>query len=159
MAKARVLIAIVVMLVTMAACGDTPGGSPGGGGPGVRERPTKDPANAEVDEAAEVLLKDALRTANTHYFDGDDSYEGFDAAAAAEIDPEITWLDGTDPAEVGQVSITDATKTNVHMVTKSESGLYFCLRNLNQFGRGEFLTGYGAAFADVDESGDCIGEG
>jgi hypothetical protein len=28
-----------------------------------------------------------------------------------------------------------------------------------QFGRGEYLTGFGAAFADVDEQSECLGEG
>ena len=151
-------VALLLAALLLAACGGGGNGGGGTGGAGPDERITLDPANAEADRAAQALLQKALRAANVHYYDGENTYEGFDAAAAAAIDDSVTWLDGTDP-EVEQVSITAATKTNVHFVTRSSSGVYFCLRNLNQFGRGEYLDGYGASFADVDGSGECIGEG
>lgn len=142
--------ALTVLLGALAACGGGGSGPASNGNGG--ERVTPDPAKSALDQAAKSLLLKGLAAGNKHFHD--DSYSGFDAAAGAGIDPSIDWLDGTDP-EVDQVSIVEAEGTKLHLVTRSESGLYFCLRNLRQFGRGEYVTGYGGAFEDVDEAAEC----
>jgi hypothetical protein len=147
--SSRVLVALTLVLVLLSACGGGSGPGPGSGGGGGSPGVTLDPANAAVDNAAKALLSRGLRAGNTYHTQAGDTYEGFDAAAAAEIDAEIEWVDGTDP-EVGQLSITEVSDINLHLVTRSESGLYFCLRNLRQFGRGEYVTEAGAAFEDVE---------
>lgn len=147
-ASPPVLVALAVVLVLLSACGGSspgPGSGGGTGTPGV----TLDPANAAVDNAAKALLARGLKAGNTYHTGAGNTYEGFDAAAAAEIDPDVEWLDGTDP-DVGQLSITEVSDINLHLVTRSDSGLYFCLKNLRQFGRGEYVTEPGAAFEDVD---------
>lgn len=82
-------------------------------GGGVTSEVATDPVSRAKEAAAQSLLSNAMRVAQVWYASSG-SFEGFDAAAATEYDPGISFSAG--PPTTGTVTIT-ATANGVVMVT------------------------------------------
>jgi hypothetical protein len=146
--------AVVVTMLLLGACGGGGRTTATTGGPA-----TLDASASAQGEASKSSLRTALRAGQTYYsHDGAHSFVGFDAAAAAKIDPSFTWLDGTEPAEE-EMSITQADAKFLNLVTRSANGLYYCIQVLNQFGGSDSGLTSGASFADVDTAQECTQSG
>jgi type IV pilus assembly protein PilA len=91
------------------------------------------------DRAAQSDLRNAIAAADT-FFTDDDTYSGFNAAAAESIEPSLTWVDGATGADAGEVGIREATLTNITLTAYSASGSYFCIAKNVSSGGGQ-VTG------------------
>jgi type IV pilus assembly protein PilA len=81
------------------------------------------------DRAAQSDLRSGLAAALTTWAQSG-KYDLFDAATAEEVEPALEWgIQDTNPA-VGQITIQLAAGTELLLVTRSQSGTYFCLRQL-----------------------------
>jgi hypothetical protein len=85
----------------------------------------------QISPAEDVQAQTNLQSAATaaqSYLSGSAtaSFEGFNAAAATQEEPEVVWTDGA-PATEGQVSIRAASGAGVVLVSKSKSGTVFCV--------------------------------
>jgi type IV pilus assembly protein PilA len=110
-------------------------------------------ARAE-DRAAQSDLRTALAAALTHWA-ASGSYAGFDVVEARRSEPSLSWQpQGTDPA-VREITIQRAVGTELLLVTRSRSGLYYCLRQLAN--SPAFDRGSGSTFAHVDDPAECTG--
>ena len=77
------------------------------------------------DRAAQSNLRNAIAAAKT-FFTDNDIYTNFNAAAAAGIEPSLTWVDGG-AAAINEVHIKLASATQVVMTTLSGSTTPFCI--------------------------------
>ena len=80
------------------------------------------------DRAAQSNLRTASAAADT-YFTDDDSYIGFDAAEATNVEASIVWEDVDDPAGLAadeNVGIALADDVEVVLVARSASGKAYC---------------------------------
>jgi len=74
----------------------------------------------------EVQAKLRQAAAAAHVYEAENgTLSGFNASAAAQIEPSVTWTDG--PASAGQVSIRGATEADVALVSMSSSGQVYCI--------------------------------
>ena len=78
------------------------------------------------DRAAQSDLRNAIAAAKTYFTNGD-TYVGFNPAAAAAVEPSLTWQGNAAAAVVGTTYIDVATATEVTMSELSASGTVFCL--------------------------------
>jgi type IV pilus assembly protein PilA len=107
------------------------------------------------DRAAQSNLRNAIAAADTFYTDGDTygtATVPFNAAAAAGIEPSITWADGTGTT-LGTVYIAAALGNLVVLDATSGSGQGFCLAKLNATGGGQHQGNVG----DADTFAGCTG--
>jgi type IV pilus assembly protein PilA len=105
------------------------------------------------DRAIQSELRTGLAGALT-YFAEAERWDLFDAAEATSVEPNLTWLDGGDPA-IGEVSIEVASGWNLLLVGKSGSGSYFCLAQI--LAHPSTTRGFGSSFAAVDTVAECTG--
>ena len=105
------------------------------------------------DRATQSTLRTGLAAALTEWAESG-SYTGFDQAAAEAVEPALDWQLAGDPA-VGQIAIQQASGSELLIVARSQSGTYFCLRQLAN--SPAFDRGAGVAFADVDTAVECTG--
>jgi type IV pilus assembly protein PilA len=111
------------------------------------------------DRAAQSNLRNALATAKS-FFTDNDTYVGFDAAAAGQSEPSLTW-GGADPAApaVGTVYIQSVSQSELHLVAKSASGKYFGVHDKTTTGANAGTTyctsAAGGAYTDVDAITDA----
>ena len=109
------------------------------------------------DRAAQSNLRNSMAAAKV-YFTDNETYLGFNAAAADVIEPSGVYIDAAAPA-VDQVAIVPAaTATIVQLVAVSGSGTAFCIKDVTTpaASAGTFY-GTGAAFANVDANAECVG--
>ena len=109
------------------------------------------------DRGAQSNLRNGIAAAKV-YFTDNETYVGFDAAAADVIEPSLVYVDAVDPA-VGEVSIGPAaTATTVQLVAESGSGTFFCIKDVTATAAlaGTFYA-TGAAYANVDAFAECAG--
>lgn len=107
------------------------------------------------DRAAQSSLRTGLAAAMTHWAEAGD-YGGFDATVAATIEPNLDWQPaGTQPTG-NQITIEapDAGDpvTELLLIARSESGLYFCLGQLPN--SPVFVRGQGT-WNDVNVTASC----
>jgi len=105
------------------------------------------------DRAAQADLRTGL-AAGLSYFAEAQSWDGFDAAEGASIEPSLVWFDGGDPP-VGQVSIHVHAGWDLLLVGESGSGRFFCLAQVQT--NPATLRGNGSTFASVDSIAECAG--
>ena len=85
-------------------------------------------ADPDPDKVAESIMVNGSFTAKIYFASNDRSYTGFDAAAAASIQPELTWADGDAVAQgVANIAQVNAAGTRVMLETLSASGTSFCI--------------------------------
>jgi type IV pilus assembly protein PilA len=102
------------------------------------------------DRAAQSNLRNGITAAKAFYTDSD-TYTGFNVTAAEATEPSLTWQT-TAPAAEGQVQIdADTTGQVAHLVARSASGTFFCVRDSG----GAMTFGSGAAVADVGDAAGC----
>ena len=105
------------------------------------------------DRAATSELRTGLAAALT-YFAQEGSWDLFDDTQAEIAEPVLEWIDGGVP--VGpQISIEVHSGWDLLLVRRSGSGTYFCVAQVHL--SPATLRGQGAAFADVDTTGECAG--
>ncbi|HXF37627.1 MAG TPA: type II secretion system protein [Actinomycetota bacterium] len=106
------------------------------------------------DRAAQSNLRTALVGALT-FFSETRTYSGFGVSEAEREIPQVDWrVSGTDPGR-GEVTIQIASGDDLVLVTRSNSGTYFCLRQRADSPATD--RGAGTAFADVDTPAECTG--
>jgi type IV pilus assembly protein PilA len=105
------------------------------------------------DRAISSELRSGLAGALTYFAEAGE-WDLFDAAEAASVEPNLTWLDGGDPA-IGQISIEVRSGWNLLLVGKSGSGSYFCLAQVRT--HPSTTRGIGSTFAAVDTIAECTG--
>jgi type IV pilus assembly protein PilA len=74
--------------------------------------------------AAQSSLRNTVAAAKT-YFTDDDSYTGFDAAAAQAIEPSLTYTDAGPSTGPTNVHIVEADVDDLLMLALSDSGVEF----------------------------------
>lgn len=113
---------------------------------GARER--------SQDRAAQSNLRTGLAAALTVWAESG-SYTGFDDSAAEQAEPSLAWQpNGVDPA-VDQITIQEALGTELLLISRSQGGTYFCLRQLAN--SPAFDQGRGVSFSAVDDTAECTG--
>jgi type IV pilus assembly protein PilA len=112
---------------------------------GARER--------SQDRAAQSDLRTALAAGLTYFAESGD-WTGFDDLEGEASEPNLTWIDGGDPA-VGEISIEIHAGWNLLMVVESGSGSFFCVAQV--LTNPATLHGNGPAFASVDTIAECTG--
>jgi type IV pilus assembly protein PilA len=106
------------------------------------------------DRAAQSNLRTGLAAALTVWAQ-QGSYSGFDELTAADAEPALNWVGtGVDPS-VSELTVQSAVGTELLLVARSQSGTYFCLRQLAN--SPAFDRGQAAAFAGVDDPVECTG--
>lgn len=105
------------------------------------------------DRAITSELRSGLAGALT-YFTEAGAWDGFTAVVAESTEPNLTWLNGGDPA-IGEVSIEVRSGWDLLLVGKSGSGSYFCLAQVRT--HPSTKLGSGPSFAAVDTVADCTG--
>jgi type IV pilus assembly protein PilA len=110
------------------------------------------------DRAAQSDLRNGLTAAKAFYTD-DDTYTGFTPGAtgtAEAAEPSLDWL-ATAPVDQRDVQIDEATGNVVHLISRSNSGSFFCVRDSG--GNTTFGPDPAGAPATliggVDEAADC----
>ncbi len=106
-----------------------------------------------ADRAAQTDLRTGLVAAMTHYTKNQ-SYTGFDTAAAYAAESGLNWVQQTDPA-IGQIDIEVASGTDLLLVTRSSSRTYFCVTQVAT--SPATAKGQGAAYTDVNTIPQCTG--
>jgi type IV pilus assembly protein PilA len=105
------------------------------------------------DRAITSELRSGLAGALTYFAEAGE-WDLFDAAEAVTTEPNLTWLDGGDPA-IGEISIEVAVGWDLLLVGKSGSGSYFCLAQVRT--HPSTTRGIGSSFAAVDTIAECTG--
>jgi type IV pilus assembly protein PilA len=77
------------------------------------------------DKAAQSDLLNGMAVAKTYFVNGD-TYSGFSATQASELEPSLSWA-GDLPASRGTVTIDYASGGTVILSAKSDSGTTFCI--------------------------------
>jgi type IV pilus assembly protein PilA len=104
------------------------------------------------DRAAQADLRNGYLAASTFYATAQ-TFSGFDVAAAQAVENGLNWVpQGTVPTGT-QIDIEFALGDSVLLIERSKTGTYFCIAQVP----GSPLTsrGQGAAFTDVDTTGEC----
>jgi type IV pilus assembly protein PilA len=107
------------------------------------------------DKAAASDLRNGFAAAKTFFTDGD-TYVGFNAAAAAAIEPNLTWADIAAAPAAGTVGIVTAqtAASVIAMVRLSDSGTFFCAADTGGAGAGVHKGT--TAYASVDTAAECV---
>jgi type IV pilus assembly protein PilA len=105
------------------------------------------------DRSTTSELRSGLAGALT-YFAEAERWDLFDAAEATSAEPNLTWIDGGDPA-IGEISIQEASGWDLLLVGKSGSGSYFCLAQVRT--HPSTTRGVGSNLAAVDTIAECTG--
>ncbi len=105
------------------------------------------------DRAAQSELRTGVAAALT-YYTWAKNYDGFDDTEGEAAEPGIAWVDGGAPA-ARQVSIQVHLGTDLLLVRRSGSGVFFCIAQIAV--SPATPRGQGAAFADVDTVAECAG--
>lgn len=103
------------------------------------------------DRAAQADLRNGYLAASTFYATAQ-TFSGFDVTAAQAVENGLNWvLQGTPTGT--QIDIEWAVGNSVLLIERSKTGTYFCIAQVP----GSPLTsrGQGAAFTDVDTTGEC----
>jgi type IV pilus assembly protein PilA len=112
---------------------------------GARER--------SQNRAAQSNLRTALAAGLT-YFAESGNWTGFDHLEGESTEPNLTWINGGDPA-VGEISIEIHAGWDLLMVVESGSGRFFCVAQV--LNNPATLHGNGPTFASVDTIAECTG--
>ena len=109
--------------------------------------------NRASDKAAQSDLRSGLVTAMGHYVEGR-TYSGLDVATAKADEPDLNWV-SPGPPQQGEIDIEVAAGDYLLLVSKSRSGLYFCIAQVS----GNPLTdkGQNEDFTKVDTVAECTG--
>jgi type IV pilus assembly protein PilA len=103
------------------------------------------------DKAAQSNLRNAYSAAKV-YFTDNDSYAGFDATEADQVEPALNWL-GDVAAVVDSVSINYADADEIVMGSLSASGQLYCISELSSTGGG--LAEGTADVSAANSADDC----
>lgn len=106
------------------------------------------------DRATQANLRTGLAAALTSWAQSG-SYSGFDDTSAEAMEPSLDWQPADTDPDTGEITIQEAMGTELLLVSKSQSGTYFCLRQLAN--SPAFDRGQGAAFAAVSDTALCTG--
>ena len=98
-------------------------------------------------------MRTALAAALSFYTVGA-TFTGYNAAAATTAEPELVWLDATQP-DLSQIDIQVASGPNLLLVAKSRSKTFFCLAQ--QAGNPLTTRGSNTDFTQVDTVAECTG--
>lgn len=107
--------------------------------------------NRSQNRAAQSELRTALAAGLT-YFAETSNWDGFDDVEAEIAEPNLSWIDGGDPA-VGEISIEVHAGWDLLLVRESESGTFFCVAQVRN--NPATLRGNGPTFASVDTIAEC----
>ena len=109
------------------------------------------------DRGAQSNLRNGLAAAKVWYTDNE-TYVGFNVAAAEAIEPSLEWVVAGDPA-VNQVALGGpaVSLTTIQLVAESASGQFFCIKDVTSpaASAGTFY-GQGANYAAVDTGAECV---
>ena len=105
------------------------------------------------DRAAQADVRTAFAAGLSHFAQAQD-WNGFDATAAAAIEPAISWVDAVDPAP-GEVSIVVAAGGDLLLVGESGTGRFFCLAQVPT--SPATVRGNASSFAGLDTIPECTG--
>jgi Ca2+-binding RTX toxin-like protein len=94
---------------------------------------------------------DQAKDAADEYSDSNNSFTGFNAAAASGIDSSLTWQDGG-TSSVGVIAIKDVAADRVLLTTQSSTGTFFCVAD---YLNGDETTGQGST--DFTTAASCTG--
>lgn len=117
------------------------------------------PASAGSKKDAESRLRNGMVAAETFWSVGD-TFVGFNATAAAAIEPALEWVDATQPSGE-QVDIQVVKGQRVLLITQASSGRFFsmCARNPRWESphsvTASLRYGKGNTFSAVDEFSEC----
>jgi type IV pilus assembly protein PilA len=104
------------------------------------------------DRAAQSTLRNALAAALS-YQAGKQDFNGFDVPTAYDQESGVTWeAQGTIP-QAGQVTIQVATGDQLDLVSRSQSGKFFCVGQIPNAPATSY--GQGTQFTDVDTVQEC----
>jgi type IV pilus assembly protein PilA len=108
--------------------------------------------NRAADRATQSDLRNGLAAALT-YQAGKQDFNGFDVAAAYDQESGLKWeATGTVPA-AGHVTIQVAAGDQLLLVSRSQSGRFFCVGQIP--GTPATTYGQGANFTDVNTIANC----
>ncbi len=103
--------------------------------------------------AAQSSLRNGIAAAKTVFTDTD-TYTPFDTDAAKSAEPSLTWLAaGNAPGGPTEVEIAVVTDTELVLVSKSDSGNFYCIADVAT-GPGTTF-GHGTAEGDVNTVATC----
>jgi prepilin-type N-terminal cleavage/methylation domain-containing protein len=105
------------------------------------------------DRAAQSDLRTALAAGLTYFAEAGD-WTGFDDIEADIAEPNLTWIDGGDPA-LGEISIVQHAGWDLLLVAESGSGSFFCVAQVQL--NPATLRGTAPDFADFNTTADCTG--
>lgn len=105
------------------------------------------------DRAAQSQLRTALAAGLTYFAESGD-WTGFTVGEANLAEPNLGWLDATDPA-VGEISIVQHAGQDLLLVAESGSGTFFCVAQIQN--SPATLSGSGGSFAAFTTTADCTG--
>jgi type IV pilus assembly protein PilA len=106
-----------------------------------------------ADRAVQSQMRTGLAAALAFYSEQAD-WTGFTVTQAETEEPTLVWIDGGAPAQ-GEISIEVNAGQQLLLVSLSSTGTYFCLAQVA--GSPSTSRGSGAAFANVDTTGECTG--
>jgi type IV pilus assembly protein PilA len=109
--------------------------------------------NRAKDRKTLAYLRHGLVAAKIFFTDGV-TYTGFDVATARSIEPTIQWVGNVDPP-FDVVAIADASGTQVDLVSRSNSGSYFCMA-ADEGSAGGVHIGIGSDYASMDTAAECF---
>ena len=105
------------------------------------------------DRATQADLRAGLAAAMTYYA-ARDTYTGFDPVVAAASEPSLAWVGVGAPAQ-NEIGIQAAANRELLLVSLSPTGTYWCLAQLAL--SPATSRGGDAAFANVDQTAECVG--
>jgi type IV pilus assembly protein PilA len=106
------------------------------------------------DRATQSNLRTGLAAALTMWAE-DGDYGGLDETTAEAAEPALDWQPADVTPAIGQITIQEAVGTELLLIARSQTGTFFCLRQLAN--SPAFDRGQGAAFSDVDDTVECTG--
>ncbi len=102
--------------------------------------------------AAQTELRSAYVAASTYYA-ANETYTGFDVAAALQAEGAVSWVAGGAAPVVGQVAIEVASGNTVLLIDLARSGTYWCIAQVP--GSPLNTKGGDAAWANINTTASC----
>ena len=102
--------------------------------------------------AAQSDLRSAYVAASTYYA-ANETFTGFDVAAALQAEPAVVWVAGGAAPALGEVTIELASGNSVLLIDLAKSGTYWCIAQVP----GSPLNSKGgdAAWTNINTTASC----
>jgi len=110
--------------------------------------------NRAENAAAGADLRNAMVSAKI-YFSTDESYTGFNVAAAQAQAPDLPWVGASDPGATDDIAIATASGPDVLLVRRSVAGAYFCASDDGTTSTIHRDDTTPSVYADVDTVPEC----